>query len=181
MDHIDDAARRSHPVLLELGSVVGALHGRVACRGGIVHHRVPEPIETDDDEQVSVRALEQEPVELVRGERDRRDERDSCFDELLGLGQRMELRDLAIEAEVDRVGDVEGPVTRAVVVVVEGVVRGVVDSRVARSGIVVQHVRVVARRRSGPPVRNDHRGRGRAAPGLAAVVILRVLAFVDLL
>ena len=100
------------------------------------------------------------------------------LDELLGLGQRAQPDDDALEPERARVGGVEGPVARAVVVLVEGVQRGVVDLRVRRSGIDPGEV-----------------VRGRAAPQYSTTIAVdvglhqaspplsysRVLAAVDLL
>src|SRR2546430_2593049 len=93
VDHVDDPSRRRHPVLFELRAVVDALHGGVADRRGIVDDGLAFLCEPDDDQQMPVRALEQKAVELVRRERDRRDERDTGLDELLRLRERVKLGD----------------------------------------------------------------------------------------
>ena len=130
VQEIHESARRLHPGLLELRTVVGALHVGVDGRGGVVRDDVARRGEADDRQQMAVRSLEGEAVELARAERERRDERDARLDVLLGFGERAELRDHAFEPERVRVRDVERPVACAVVVVVVREARGVVDPRV---------------------------------------------------
>ena len=73
---------------------------------------------------------------------------------------------------------VEGPVAAARVLVVVGAPGGLADLRVGVGGIDPGEV---GRAGPAPPVLDDHLRGGGAAPGLAAVVVLRVLALVDLL
>src|SRR4029077_14294380 len=79
------------------------------------------------------------------------------------------------------VRDVEWPVPGAVVVVVEDVTRGVINPRIGNPRVIVQDVRVLAGAGALAPVRDDHRRRGRTAPGLTTAVVLGVLTRVDLL
>src|SRR5256885_8742805 len=93
----------------------------------------------------------------------------------------MELRHLALEAEAAGVGNVERPVARAVVVIIEGVARRVIHLRVSCLWIARGDKRGIGRRWALAPVLDHHRGRRRAAPGLTAAIELGELAGVYLL
>src|SRR5690606_39292788 len=84
----------------------------------------------------------------------------------------------AVQAVAARLGDVERPVAGASVGVVVGVPGGVVDLGV---GVGRVHPGGVLLARPAAPVAQHHRGRGGAAPGLAAAVPLGVVAGVDAL
>src|SRR5439155_14928084 len=128
-------------------AVIGLWNGRDQRRRGIVHDRVAFLREADDDQKMPVRALEEEAVELVRAEGDGGDERYACLDELLGLRERVKLRDLAVETARAGIRDVEGPVARALIVVVVHVAGGVIHPGIVDARIVTQDVGVLARAR----------------------------------
>src|SRR3954463_3839624 len=76
---------------------------------------------------MSVRLSEEEAREPSV---DRGDERNACVDESLRLRERAETRDEGIQSARARVGRVEGPVARALVVPVVDATRREVDLRV---------------------------------------------------
>src|SRR5439155_24742310 len=110
------AARPAQPHVLEVGAAVDLMHLAVARDRRVVGDDVAACREADDGEQMSIRLAEEEPRQATV---DRRDERYAHRDEALGLVQRTQTRDEALEAARARVRRVEGPVARAVGVPIE--------------------------------------------------------------
>src|SRR5690606_3870787 len=148
----------------------------VAVAGRVVGDHVTVLGEADDGHQVA-RGAVAGAVERGLVEGLGRDQRDAGRDARLGVGVGGDPGERARWAWVGRgVGDGERRVVAALGVVVVGVAGGVADRRVGVVGVDPRQVLLAG---PAPPVLEDRLGGGRAAPGLAAVVVLRVLADVD--
>ena len=125
---------------------------------------------------MSVGLAEQETRQLTV---DRRHQGNAGVQESLRLVQRTKPRHEPIETEPRCIGDVRRPVARALVVPVVGVASRVVDLRIVV--LVPRESLELIGGRSCAVERHDHRGRGRAAPGLSPAVVLGEFPGVGLL
>ena len=139
------------PQFLEGGAGVGAAHGVVAGRGGVVQDRVSLGVEAHQNHQVTVAPAQRCAGQFAFLPAEADGQRHACARELLGGGQAGQARHEGPQAQFPGVRGVEGPVAGAVV-------RPVVHAfRRFRHGD-VQAV-----------IRQDHADAGGAAPHLAAV------------
>ncbi len=161
------------PGVLELAAVVGAAHAAAGPRGRVVDHHVAAAGEADDHHEVAVAGADRGTAERPAPEGDRGDDRDPGLDHLLDPAQGREPGHERVPGPPRGVGGVERPVAGAVVAVVEGHPRRVVDRPV---DVRLPHPGVRRGGREPAVVGEHHRGGGRGAPGLAAAAVLRVLA-----
>ncbi len=138
-DHVGQAARAAQaaarrvalePDVLELATVVGTTDAGAGPRRRVVDHHVAGGGEPDDHHEVPVARADRSAGQLAARERDRRDDGDARADERLEVAQGREPGHERVPRVARGVGGVEGPVARAVVPVVEGHPRGVVDGAV---------------------------------------------------